>query len=676
MLTRLVQQESWIRVAAFLCLLVACWLTAPDMGQLDARVSSYTNMETWDPGAQLLFSAYRYVILEGKTATGRDVLAFELGIVAVFSAVSLLARVPIIVALGSQASLFSIWLVFHSVKYVRAGESWAVVLAAGFLTCLVFWRGEKWDYFTLLAYGTVLGYLPLIRKSAHLVVLLPPIAVMGFTFLSGCGLYFSNQRAARWRKAGIMRLFLAPLLFCVWVVIVQHAALQAWTATQPVPFREHGTGNPLLMSLGYSKNPYNLAWDDDVSMARGLLLEKTPWTWHGAEAATWQHRRVELWLHYILEDPMVVLRAMLARTDYLSRFFSGTADLQVIRADGNPAQPSWITTLLGVGFLGAVGLIGWWSFRARGRRMVTLFAGSLGLFLGGLGSLVMIAPFYLGSAIAYCVAFILVLAPAAWICVSQERRSKDTTWEVAGTIAYKIFLIVLTCIVLVVTGYTGWRSVVNRAQARVLMDGNLKTQVQELGIDYAHRFNRLSLREQRNILRRLLDSEREVLVYRGTSRPDSVTEGHVFAPILAFLHDEVAYVAVWMSRDWEMTLPSRIQGPRNSMIQLLRNTSDGPRKVRYFDAPWSHLKIADANWDDSYRMLCFPQLYSKSLERFAGERPAELGKPVKFFHVAAFNFGGGSHMSGLSLLQVGEGRLEMPEKADRQGMNRSRPDNI
>ena len=252
--------------------------------------------------------------------------------------------------------------------------------------------------------------------------------------------------------------------------------------------------------------------------------------------------------------------------------------------------------------------------------------------------------------------FIFVLTPAVRHTAIRERRQLNGIQVTASTFAYRVFLAVCVSVVLGATTFTAWRSAANRSEARNLIHERLAPQLRAIGHEYAHRFNRLSLEEQRRVLQRLLTQESEIVVYRGIHKPEPTSEkDHIFAPVLAFLHDDVAFVAAWMSRDWKMDLPSRIQGPRNSVLQVLRNTSDGPREVGYFDAPWSHLKIADANWDGRYRMFCLPQLFPKALERFAGKPPADFGAPAEYFHVGAFNFADGKHMTRFVAGRLGIG---------------------
>jgi hypothetical protein len=79
----------------------------------------------------------------------------------------LLPRIPPMVTVGGELTLFCIWLIFgercldHHVV-----ETWNVCLGAMVIALLGFWKGTRWDYFVIGAFGATLGFFPLMRSPA------------------------------------------------------------------------------------------------------------------------------------------------------------------------------------------------------------------------------------------------------------------------------------------------------------------------------------------------------------------------------------------------------------------------------------------------------------------------------------------------------------------------------
>src|SRR5262249_48730453 len=140
---------------------------------------------------------------------------------------------------------------------------WTVVVVAVYLTALALDGGRRMTWVVSPMFGAVLGYVPLMRQSAGILVLLP----IGCS--AGCALL------ERWAgsRAMLRRVGVPLLVFATTFGGVRLLAPRLLTAIQNAPFREHGAGFPFLVSLGFAENAYNIVWDDDFAVSQGLLHE-------------------------------------------------------------------------------------------------------------------------------------------------------------------------------------------------------------------------------------------------------------------------------------------------------------------------------------------------------------------------------------------------------------------
>jgi hypothetical protein len=661
--------DGWGRVLVFGCF-VAAFILAPS--KIDGF---YLVQADHDIGAQLLFREWQQllgVFDSSPRVFARDLFTFQAAVMFLFALLMLLPKVPLLVSIGGEAALLVIWFVFGdlSASY-HAIEAWTVVLAGMFIVTIANWKGGKRDYLVAAAFGAVLGYMPLMRQSATFIVLVPCAAFVSMgAIISAATIYLTRRKkreklrsesgAVQTKGKGITPGLLwsfsryasplavmLPLFFAVQIA-GEAAANAIYNARTP----PHGTGYPLFASLGFANNAYGAAWDDDATRSQGLLVESRYW-----ESDSYgQARLTRLWLARVLEDPALILRAAAAKSLYLVRYFSGTLDPLATQQDQYPLKPSSITLLLGISlFAGAVGccLI---FFRYRHDRMLVLFTGTSGLLAGSFLPLVIIAPFYLGSAIACSVTLLLIVLPAA-VFLSREKGPGESDFG-RNALSYKIAGALGLLALVLLFGFVVARSAINRAEARELVDSDPAEKIKELGYRYAHRFNRLSSAEQRTVADRLVSSKNGLSIFRPL-QPFESDPQRIFMPVLAFIGDgarsmdvpptregpKLLFVVARMSEQWQMLLPSRVQGPRNSVLVVLKNRDRRAGLHIPNEAPGKYLKIADANWDGRYRMFCLPE-------------PQDIAEEAQFFNVSAYNFKDGVYSQrGLVLDLVSGDRL-------------------
>jgi len=656
--------DGWGRVLAFGCFVVAI-LLAPS-----ANDGFYMVPADHDVGAQLLFLGWQKLLglfSSSPRIFARDLFAFQAAVMFLFALLTLLPRVPLLVSIGGETALLVIWLVFGDLSAgYHAIEAWTVVLAGMFIVTIAYWKGGKRDYLVAAAFGAILGYMPLMRQSAGFIVLMPCAAFVSMGAIMGAANLSLIRQEKRERKRrsestaaptegkgippGSLWLFsrnarpIAVMLALFFAV--QFAGDAAVKAIYKTPLRPHGTGYPLVASLGFANNAYGTAWDDDANRFQGLLIESVYWD----PDAYGQARLTQLWLARVLEDPALVLRGAAAKALYLVRYFSGTLDPLATQQDQYPLKPSSITLLLGISFcVGAAGcsLI---FFRCRHTRMLVLFTGTIGLLAGSLLPLVIIAPFYLGSAIACSATLLLIVLPAA-VVLSREKGAEELNVE-RNALSYKFAGAFALVALILLSSFVGVRAAINRANASELLDGDPAEKVKELRHRYMHRFNRLSLTEQQKVLDRLTISKLGPSLF-GPIQPFDSDPQRIFTPVLAFIGEgarsiglpptregpKILFVVARMSKDWRMTLPSRLQGPRNSVLVVLKNRDRRAGLHIPNEAPGKYLKIADANWDGRYRMFCLPE-------------PRDIAEGAQFFNVSAYNFKDGEYSQGGLVLDL------------------------
>ncbi len=629
-------RNIWPRALLFALFVVLFYATSLEPA-LKCRelLVDYTNLNTSDVGLHWLFVTWLRIALwlnPSHGISGDDLFAFETVVLFFFSALMLIPDAPFMAAAGGQLALFLIWLTFGEISaYCHAIEAWDVTLGAMFIVQLAFWKGSRRDYASAALFGGVLGYFPMMRQSAMQ-------ASAACFFILGVGAVAAGVTLWRRRHEWAFRKYAWPLgIFLGCYFVVRTGAEWLWTVVSNRPWLPHGAGGILLASLGFAANPYNIVWDDDFQKAQGLLIAKK--VWMALELPDVQAQIGQWWRAYVLEDPCVMLRSMLAKAGYLVRYFTGTLDARATQSDQYPISPSWVTFFLGLLFALAAVRFAINLRRCRSDRMLALAAGAAGLFIASNVSLIVVGPFYMGSDIAFCLALFLILMPASEYAAREQAAAPQFKRNTVVCMALAALAIPA---VLPVAAYTGYRSGANRREALDILTGDPYQEFQALGYRFSWRFNRLSLADQQKVIDRLLSSERRGEVFSARSPAG----GKTFTPILAMIAGDDLGVIAKMSRDWKMDLPSRVQGPRNSALRILKNTGQGPPQMYYLQDVGNYLKIQDASWDGRYRMFCLPE-------------PPDFANGARFLDVGAFNFSGGSHgfSEGLVLDLISEDRL-------------------
>lgn len=657
-------RDVWWRLLVFGCFVGIFLLLPHKVDQF------YLDQSGPDLGAQFLFRGWLH-LLEWLGFRHRvfatDLFAFQAAVIFLFAGVMLLTKVPLPVATGGALTLLAVWGIFHDLSsFYHAIESWTILVASMFIVLVVFWKGSLRNYVAAAAFGLVLGYLPLMRQSAILHALLPSIFLLIACAARAAATWYLGRRAISDQEREMtvagghgsadpaqsspfrsLQMFVVPVMvMLVFFLATRTGVMWLQTRIDKTPGRPHGAGYPLFLSLGFVNNPYNIAWDDDCAVAQGLLIEGAPWY----EDANGQKKLAALWLSRVKKDPALLLRGILAKSLYLVRYFSNTLDPLMTGIDGYPMKPSGVSLSLGIAFVLAMAFCIRAFVRVHSDRMFVLASGTLGILTAGIGPLVLLVPFYLGSAIASFLTVIFVLAPSAWFALNPGDRPDDRA-EKANKFVYKTGGIILSFVVCVVLVFALARSVINGRQARRIIENDPIESIRRLGHTYAYHFNRLPVVDQQKVIDRLLTQAYRASVFRPVAT--TVTEGP-FSPTLAFVAENLApkpspastrrtlFLVAKMSASWKPLAPSRIQGPRNSVLFAMKNVSGAPPILHYLENPGNYSKIPDANWDDRYRMFCLPQ-------------NSDVEERADFLYAGVYNFKDGEHGPAGLVLQLVSG---------------------
>ena len=653
LMKRVGQPGVWVRLSIFASFAVIFALTSSAALQRSQFIlAGYVNFDRWDLGVNWLFHTWLRVVLWRNpmhTVAGGDLFAFETTVVFLFALLILLPRLPLLATIGGEIVLLIVWWTFGELSATtRAFEAWNVALGSVFIASLPYWRGTKRDYLSAAFFGAFLGFFPLMRQSAVqtftacLLITVVLLLAAGVTrYLKRDKRFFSTQAGLEWSFLN----YLKPLAtFTPFFLAIKYGALWLWCHQFDRPWVPHGIGGSMLASLGFADNAYNMVYDDDFLTAQGLLIGKV--FWKTQELSETQAKLGEIWKARVLEDPAHFLHCLEVKVRYLIHYFTGTLNVQATAVDAYPLSPSWITLVMGSAFCGTI-VFGMVLFtRHRCDRWLLIMAGFFALMAASMASLVIVCPFYTGGAIAFFCASGLVFAPAM-VWIPKENASPATAAMVKrNTRVCVIVGALMLAGSLAVGGFSVYQGMVNRRVARELLNGDPMQSFQRLEYRFSWEFNRLSPAEKQTVLRRLLAPEHKGQVFRPLK---SAASASPFEPLLVLSGNECVCVVARLSSKWKMLLPSRIQGPRNSLLFVVKNVDHVPGVNHYLDSPFNYLKICDTSWDDGIHMFCLPS--------GAPFQPGDVNRNASFFGVGACNFKYVDHNLGLVLDTISATRL-------------------
>lgn len=663
------RKELFFKAALFLCAIAGFLLHPPNLKEF---AQFYVSSGWPDQGAQFLFAllvkAHQWLV-PSHQANLNDVTCLQGIFILTLSLVLLVPRLAWKVSAGAQAGLILLWWIFDDISVnCHAIEAWAILLSATFIIVLASWKGSAREWIFCVLAGALLGYLPLMRQSTigTILAIFAPLLFFGAVIVIRS--YFPKQRSSsdaapapsqKQHSGGwsVLRTLLLRrqlvrsippilvLLCCAFVV--KESSQRAWTAVYKTPFMTHGVGWSLFLSLGVSKNPYNVVYNDNFAVQQGLFIEGIPYL--SAIEPKHLSKLSDVWKSWVLEDPALLPLGVISKAKYLVRYFSGTLDPLESFSDEQTLQPSWKTALLGCLFFVWFFYCGKLFLSNRSDAMTLLAAGSGGLIVGGFLPLLALVPYRLGSAIACILTLALIILPAAYdIFRKRSPHADDHKEQKENTGAWRLAMVLALLPFVPFTIYCLYRNQVNRRDALELLVQNPSESFQKLGRKFAQRFNRLKPQERTLLVKRLLEIQNSECVLKPAS--PKVDYLQLFTPVVGLVGDDVLCIAAHMSKDWKMTLPSRAQGPRNSGLLVLKNAEKFSGSVVEPQVPYNFMSIHDDVWDNSLYMFCLPI-------------PPGTREGARFFGVGAFNYRDSSPQTGLVLDYISGGRLLMGTQA-------------
>jgi|GEM_PF-3353648 len=643
------------KILLFLGLVAGFYLRSPNLKEFGVF---YVSPGWPDQGAQFLFTwllNLKQFWVPSHQPSLEDVAQLQAVFVFLLSVAMLVPRVPLAVTIGGQAAILCCWWTFGDISvHCHAIEAWAIVLCSMLVVVISRWDATPRDWAVIVIFGCILGYLPMMRQSVTgtCVASLAPIGCL-LVFLvlrqkltrNPCSPPNSKDRCPDTvRVPMIVRRLGAPLIALALIATGSlTASKMLWSWTHKTPMVTHGVGWSLFLSLGVAKNPHNIVYDDAYAMQQGLFIEGRPYT----DSSNPQdlEKLAALWGTLVLEDPAQVLIGVTRRAKYLAQYFTGTLDLKKTASDEHTLQSSWITLGLTLIFFACLSSCLLRLSNSTSGSTLSLAAGGIGLLIAGFFPLLLLVPYRLGSAIGAMLVIVFVLTPAAFSRTEAKAWADFSPTEISN-IKFSAFwsLLVLSLIpVPPIFGYVAYRTTVNRTQAQALLNGDALAHFHKLGRRFAQSFNRLSSSERKILLNRLRAPEYQGEVFQSKAS-EALVASRLASPALALLDENVICLAVKLSKDWQMFLPTSTGGPRHSTLIALKNKEIVSGILLPSQVPYSFLNIHDDNWDGEYTMFCLP-------------RPPNFLDGLNYIGVSAYNFSGGNDNIGLGLDYISGDRL-------------------
>jgi hypothetical protein len=612
------------RLALYLCFAAAFLVT---------EASSLKEFGTSDdPGFTLLANGV-WAVLGSIGAASIDGLVLIRGIQC---ALMLLCAVlfvhpglPVRISAGALLSLLLLGIHFGLPFTAHRTEALAVLVVAVMLVSAAFSSRSKCDLIVAFGLGVFGGYLQLVRESLSPVLYLPVVAG-GIT--AALLAYWHSRQAPKEPSARHVWTFhlIMLLTFAAGAMLSSNVPRWLFSITQKSELPSHGAGYPLFMGLGFVGNPYNIAWDDDTALAYGELVRGRPFRMVSAD----QEELVKAAIAIITHDPALLLRNMVAKATYILKFFVLAHDRGVIAGDLLDAEPSLLLSVwVGAAALGALMCV-WWFARLWSIPQALLLLEVTALGTSSLAILLLIVPFYMAGLLTFFIAIVCIVVPAFQELNDAPLPSDAERFAVKRTLAVFAGAIVFASVA--AAGWVLFRDVMNDREASEIMAAGAWQKGDRLNLEYAYKFNRLPVDDQQRLITRIMNDP-PPLSYRPITPPSGP-----FVPTVVLYRDRVLYIVGRFQRTWRMTLPARVQGPRNSVLIVW---PQGPARepiLHYIDRQLMYQKITDANWDDKYHMIALPARFD----------------PTNLAGLGIYNFSGGGHVEGLALQPVAEAVLE------------------
>jgi hypothetical protein len=454
-------------------------------------------------------------------------------------------------------------------------------------------RPRWWAWCPLLGLGLLISFAHFIRQESLGI----PYAG-GAAFLGGWALLLGVARL--WPLEGLPWRELWPaarrtgLALTILFVLIQAATplmrlayARAWDSPySETRVKQHGTGLPLYVGLGYVDNPYNIAWLDLVGELHAQLYAPSVSRNHSDPA--FQATLQTAWAEIVRQTPWLLAENLGAKAAFIHHFlwtgrppystaFLYTQQTLLLRLSYAGA---WLVLLAGLGLL----------WRRGTPPQIALYLGMGGLLLGSLAGPLSGFPSYLSGAQGASLVW-AVLVPA-WL------------WHYAPNplpILVRRLLITSVGLALVFAVLIGgvfawrWTSYHNRlAEAQT----DPSTHLERLEFRYTALFNALS-DEGRQAALAAFSEQRRLPI----ARPLVSSEDERFVPLLALRTATQLHLIVRLDGHYPTPNPNPNQARVSTLIQVQADC--GPALTRYDDDGQQTLfaLISDTVWGAGLRMF-------------------------------------------------------------------------
>lgn len=561
----------------------------------------------------LIAKTFSYIpFLKDHFFNGRDIIIVYFVLFLLSSIVFLLPKLPLFLTLGSQvALLFSITQINWGFPEARSFSGMAVVTCAVLLAALIFANENKKLKLTFISLGLMAGWLQLWRQTNSSIFLVTFFFIFIAIFIP---IVINFIQVKQSKNKFIFKMpntfkafsycFITFILIKLFVVLLYSTIYNHKLSFTTFP--KHGSGLPLYLSLGYSKNPYNIAWEDDV----GTINYRVIYDKDISYDEKFQNDLNKEFRRIVLEDPFLFFQNIFHKSKQLHSYLMKSELTLDNDLDITAVTPKKFHRILYIlsSILLSFYIIWFFTNKKVSWEHLTLFIGGLGILLASLAEPLVVFPGYYASTLGLFLAIIFILLPCFLSIQRKNEKEQTIFYTNIGSTSINMYIMMIclsTASIPII--YSIIRVAINNYNAKQLVsDNNPIETIHKLNYQYGYLFNRLSLNEQTKIIDKLknIKGHQNVLCQNDYADKESL-----FSPVCTIIFQPegkqytTAHLITYLSKDRNIPFPKSDQGPANSFISISKGTCDLSKGFLYDHDKCLYQRIPDANWDNKYHFI-------------------------------------------------------------------------
>lgn len=502
-------------------------------------------------------------------------------------------RLPNLFLILSQLSIWlAIFYIDHSLFWgdsnLRGIDGLAPVILAIFTAFLIFDDPRSKQVGACILFGLICGTLPLFRQTASF--------IFQSSFLMIC---ISALLVGRSKMIGKLALTTASFLF-VRLGIILICSLVFLHKGSLEPTIQHGSGQPLFCGLGFTENPYNIAWEDDNANVNHMLIYDRV----EEQNTRWADDLGKIFKDIVIQDPLLVLKNSFKKCVALNSYIfsaklNSENDCDIVAV--SPKKMHLIVYV--VSMLSVLGMLLYlFSRKTLKKNSVFVFLAMIAILIASSAGPLLVFPGYYASFIGLLYSLVFLLIPLFIVLECGIYPSELIDVEIIRNRAMISGLIISMAI----GSYVLYRSIKNNRESHSLLsDSNPIQKIENMGYKYGYLFNRLTKVNQEKIIASILRN--------GTGVWRFAKGSDLFSPVCVIFNHPTgkkfaeAHLIAYLSDRRIPPLPKADQGPGNSYILLSKGDREFISYQFVYDASSCvYNRITDGNWNGKYTFISFP----------------------------------------------------------------------